>query len=313
MALLLCMTTWDPQPWLDRLRRLAPGRDIRAWPEVGDPAEITYAAVWKQPPGVLSGLPNLRGIISLGAGVDHLFADAALPEVPLARIVDADLTSRMSEWVVLHALIHLRRQRLYDAFQRERRWEDIRPAPAARELRVGVMGMGVLGRDAARKLAMIGFDVAGWSRSGKAVEGIATFEGAALDAFLNRTDLLVALLPATPETRGILDRALFQKLARDGVLGGPILMNAGRGALQVEEDIVACLDEGILEAVTLDVFETEPLPASSPLWSHPRVTVTPHNSAISDEEAVGRFVLRQVERHERGLPFETPVDSSRRY
>jgi len=313
MALLLCMTTWDPQPWLDRLRRLAPGRDIRAWPEVGDPAEITYAAVWKQPPGALSGLPNLRGIISLGAGVDHLFADAGLPDVPLARIVDADLTSRMSEWVVLHALIHLRRQRLYDALQRERRWQDVRPAPAARELRVGVMGMGVLGQDAARKLGMIGFDVAGWSRSGKTVEGIATFEGAALDAFLNRTDLLVALLPATPDTRGILDRALFQKLARDGVLGGPILMNAGRGALQVEADIVACLDEGVLEAATLDVFETEPLPASSPLWSHPKVTVTPHNAAVSDEEAVGRFVLRQVERHERGLPFETPVDSSRRY
>jgi glyoxylate/hydroxypyruvate reductase len=313
MALLLCMTTWDAQPWLDRLRRLAPGRDIRAWPEVGDPAEITYAAVWKQPPGALSGLPNLRGIISLGAGVDHLFADAALPDVPLARIVDADLTSRMSEWVVLHALIHLRRQRLYDAFQRERLWRDVRPAPAARELRVGVMGMGVLGQDAARKLGTMGFDVAGWSRSGKPVEEIVTFDGAALDAFLDRTDLLVVLLPATPETRGILNRALFKKLARDGVLGGPILMNAGRGALQVEADIVTCLDEGILEAVTLDVFETEPLPASSPLWNHPKVTVTPHNSAISDEEAVGRFVLRQVERHERGLPFETPVERSRRY
>jgi glyoxylate/hydroxypyruvate reductase A len=313
MALLLCMTKWDPQPWLDRLRRLAPDRDIRAWPAVGDPTEVTYAAVWKQPPGVLSDLPNLRGIISLGAGVDHLFADEALPDVPLGRVVDADLTTRMSEWVVLHALIHLRRQRLYDAFQRERLWKDIRPAPAARELRVGVMGMGVLGQDAARKLAVIGFDVAGWSRSGKPVEGVATFEGGALDAFLARTDLLVALLPATPDTTGILDRTLFEKLARDGVLGGPILMNAGRGALQVEADILACLKKGVLEAATLDVFETEPLPPSSPLWSHPKVTVTPHNSAISDEEAVGRFLLRQVERHERGLPFETPVERSRRY
>ena len=307
------MTKWDPQPWLDRLRRLAPHRDIRAWPEVGDPTEITYAAVWKQPPGALSALPNLRGIISLGAGVDHLFADEALPDVPLARVVDADLTTRMSEWVVLHTLIHLRRQRLYEAFQRERLWKDVRPAPAARDLRVGVMGMGVLGQDAARKLAVIGFDVAGWSRSGKEVEGVASFEGAALDAFLARTDLLVALLPATPDTKGILNRTLFEKLARNGVLGGPILMNAGRGALQVEVDILACLDEGVLEAATLDVFETEPLPRSSPLWSHPKVTVTPHNSAISDEEAVGRFVLRQVERHERGLPFETPVERSRRY
>src|SRR5215470_13626553 len=153
MAILLCITQWDPAPWLERMRRLAPGRDIRAWPDIGDPAEITYAAVWKHPPGVLARLPNLRAIVSLGAGVDHVFADPALPDVPIGRVVDADLTSRMSEWVVMHALIPLRRQRLYDAFQRDCSWNDLRPAPAARDLRVGVMGLGVLGFDASRKLA----------------------------------------------------------------------------------------------------------------------------------------------------------------
>ena len=313
MAILLCITQWDVAPWLDRLRRLAPGSDIRAWPDVGDPADITYAAVWKQPAGVLAGLPNLQGIVSLGAGVDHVFADPALPEVPIARVVAADLTSRMSEWVVLHALMHLRRQRLYDAFQREQRWNDARPAPAARELRVGVMGLGELGRDAARKLAVVGFDVAGWSRTPKPDAGIAALSGDGLDAFLARTDLLVALVPLTPETRGILNAGLFRKLARDGVFGAPILMNAGRGGLQVEADILAALDDGTLGAATLDVFETEPLPRESRLWSHPLVTVTPHNAAISDEDAVGRFVLRQIERHEQGLGFETPVDRVRRY
>jgi glyoxylate/hydroxypyruvate reductase A len=262
---------------------------------------------------VLATLPNLRGIVSLGAGVDHLFADPSLPDLPLARVVDDDLTARMSEWVVLHALMHLRRQRLYDAFQRERVWNDIRPAPGARELRVGIMGTGVLGQDAARKLAIIGFDVAGWSRTKRDMAGIPSFGEAELDAFLARTDLLVALLPLTPQTRGMLNLSLFRRLARDGVFGAPALMNAGRGGLQVEADILAALDEGILAAATLDVFETEPLPASSRLWGHPRVTVTPHNSAISDEDAVGRFVLRQIDRHERGLPFETPVDRDRRY
>ncbi|MDQ0467456.1 2-hydroxyacid dehydrogenase [Labrys wisconsinensis] len=313
MAILLCITQWDVAPWLERLRRLAPERDIRAWPEVGDPADITYAAVWKQPAGILAGLPNLKGIVSLGAGVDHVFADPDLPDVPIARVVDADLTSRMSEWVVLHALMHLRRQRLYDTLQRERRWEDVRPAPGARELRVGVMGLGVLGQDAARKLAVIGFDVAGWSRTPRTVEGIATFSGDGLDAFLARTDLLVALMPLTPETHGILDAALLRKLARDGVFGAPVLMNAGRGGLQVEADILAALDDGTLAAATLDVFETEPLPAGSRLWTHPGVTVTPHVAAISDEDAVGRFVLRQIVRHEQGLGFETPVDRARRY
>jgi glyoxylate/hydroxypyruvate reductase A len=313
MALLLCITQWDVRPWLDRLRRLAPGRDIRAWPDIGDPADIAYAAVWKQPPGVLASLPNLRGILSLGAGADHLFSDPDLPDVPLARVVDDDLTARMSEWVVMHALIHLRRQRMYDDFQRERVWKDARPAPAARELRVGVMGLGVLGTDAARKLSMIGFDVAGWSRSGRLVDGIPTFAGDELDAFLRRTDLLVALLPLTAETRGILGRDLFGKLARDGVFGAPIVMNAGRGGLQSEADILTALGDGTLGAVTLDVFETEPLPRTSPLWTHPRATLTPHNSAISDEDAVGRFVLRQIERHENGLPFEAPVHRDRHY
>jgi len=313
MSLLLCITGWDVAPWLERLRRLAPGRDIRAWPDVGDVRDIRFAAVWKQPPGVLAALPNLEAIISLGAGVDHVFADPALPDVPIARVVDPDLTARMSEWVVMHALIHLRQQRLYDGLQRRREWNDIRPAPAAADLRVGVMGLGVLGQDAARKLGIMGFDVAGWSRSPKQIEGLKTYAGDQLDAFLARTDLLVALMPLTPDTRGILNRNLFGKLARDGVFAAPILMNAGRGGLQVEADIVAALDAGELRAATLDVFETEPLPAASPLWGHPAVTVTPHNSAVSDEDAIGRFVLRQIERRERGLPFETPVDRLRRY
>lgn len=313
MSLLLCITGMDVVPWLERLRHLAPGRDIRAWPDIGNPADITFAAVWRQPPGVLAGLPNLKGIVSLGAGVDHVFADPSLPDVPVARVIDADLTTRMSEWVVMHALIHLRQQRLYDELQRRGEWRDMRPAPAAAELRVGVMGLGVLGQDAARKLQVMGFTVAGWSRTEKQIEGLETFSGDALDAFLARTDLLVVLMPLTPQTRGLLNSGLFHKLARDGVFGAPILMNAGRGGLQVETDILAALDEGVLRAATLDVFETEPLPAASPLWNHPRVTITPHNSAISDEDAVGRFVLRQVERAERGLPFETPVDRVRRY
>jgi glyoxylate/hydroxypyruvate reductase A len=313
MALLLCITQWDAGRWLERLRRLAPDRDIRAWPDVGDPAEISYAAVWKQPPGLLATFPNLKGIVSLGAGVDHVLTDPMLPRVPLGRVIDDSLTHRMSEWVVMHALMHLRNQAGYQALQRQKIWREIDPSPEARELRVGVMGLGVLGLDAVRKLAALGFDVAGWSRTPKQIEGMSTFAGDELDRFLARTDLLVSLLPLTAATRGILDRDLFGKLARDGVFGAPILMNAGRGGLQVEADIVSALDDGILRAATLDVFETEPLPPESPLWLHPKITISPHNSSISDENAVGRFVLRQVERHENGLSFEAPVDVARQY
>jgi glyoxylate/hydroxypyruvate reductase A len=314
MTLLVAITGWEVAPWVERFRRLLPDRQVVALGEPFDPGEILYAAAWKHPPGVFAGLPNLRAIFSLGAGVDHLMGDPALPDVPVVRVVDEDLTNRMSEYVVLHCLAHLRQARLYDGLQRERRWWDDRHQPAARDVRVGVMGLGVLGLDAARKLRVMGFDVAGWSRSPKAEEGLATFSGTdGLDAFLARTDILVCLLPFTPDTRGILNATLLSRLARDGRLGGPVLINAGRGGLQVGADILRCLDEGILKAATLDVFETEPLPADSPLWAHPAVTVTPHNAAMSAPDAVGRQVAEGIATLEANLPLRHRVDPTRGY
>jgi glyoxylate/hydroxypyruvate reductase A len=225
------------------------------------------------------------------------------------RVVDPDLTERMSEYVVLHCLMYLRQQRRYDAQQRERVWHDDRFQPAAREVRVGIMGLGVLGQDAARKLTTVGFDVAGWSRSPKQLDGSPTFAGEeGLDAFLARTDILVCLLPLTQDTRGVLNRSLFARLARDGRLGGPAIVNAGRGGLHVEADILACLNDGTLAAATLDVFETEPLPPESPLWQHPAVTVTPHNAAMSEPDAIGRLVVEQIRAYERGEPLRNVVD-----
>ncbi len=301
MNVLVAVSGWDVTPWVRRFEALLPDRKIVMLDEPFDRRDVHYVVSWKHPPGSLAGLPNLEAIFSLGAGVDHLMRDARLPHVPIVRVVDPDLTERMSEYVVMHCLIHLRQQRRYDVQQREKVWHEEEHPPAAREVRVGVMGLGVLGSDAARKLKVIGFDVAGWSRSPKHVEGIATFSGEdGLDAFLARTDILVALLPLTDETRGILDKDLFAKLARDGRLGGPILINAGRGGLQVEADILASLDDGTLKAATLDVFETEPLPPESPLWTHPAVTVTPHNAAPSDPNAISAYVAEQIRRFEAG-------------
>jgi glyoxylate/hydroxypyruvate reductase A len=243
-----------------------------------------------------------------------MFDDPGLPDVPIVRVVDADLRDRMSEWVVLHALIHLRQQRMYDWQQEQRIWEEDAEQPAAADVRVGVMGLGVMGADVAVKLATLGFDVAGWSRAPRSLEGVACFHGAdGLDAMLARTDILAALLPLTPATRGILNARLFAKLARDGRLGGPILLNAGRGGLQVEADILAALDGGVLKAATLDVFEVEPLPEDSPLWLHPRVTISPHNAAISTPDAVVRSIVNQIESLERGESLKNVVDRTRGY
>jgi glyoxylate/hydroxypyruvate reductase len=308
-AILLAVTGIDPMTWEARFRALAPARDVRPWPEhQGNPADIVYACAWQAPRGLLATLPNLQAIFSLGAGVDHLLTDPALPAVPVVRIVDPDLTMRMTEYIVLHVLMHHRRQRQYDGQQRERVWHEHEQPPAG-AVTVGVMGLGVLGCDAAQALARLGFRTAGWSRTPKELPGVETFHGGAgLDAFLGRTEILVCLLPATPATHGILRLELLRKLKRDGAAGGAYLVNAGRGALQVDADILAALEEGALAAVTLDVFPTEPLPATSPLWSHPRVTVTPHCAAYSDPHALTANILRQIERLEAGLPLEHVVD-----
>jgi glyoxylate/hydroxypyruvate reductase A len=279
-----------------------------------DPGAVRYTAVWKPPAGFLRTLPNLAAIFNLGAGVDALIQDATLPDVPLVRVVTRDLTARMTEYVVLHVLLHHRRQRMLDAAQQRRTWA-AKDQWAASAVRVGIMGYGELGQDAGEVLVRLGFRVAAWSRSPKlASAGVELFSGAeGLAPFLARTDILVALMPLTPETRGILDRRLFAGLAQDGVLGAPVLINAGRGGLQVEADILAALDDGTLGAATLDVFNQEPLPADSPLWTHPNVTITPHNAADSDPDAISDYVAQQILAFEAGEPLANVVDRRRGY
>jgi glyoxylate/hydroxypyruvate reductase A len=313
-AILLAITGWETAPWVARFRKGAPGRTIQAWPtDIGDPADIGYICAWKPPAGALAQFPNVRAIFSLGAGVDHLIGDPSLPDVPVVRIVHHDLTQRMTEYVVLHTLMIHRRQRLYDTQQTQRVWHE-HDQPAASEVAVGVMGLGVLGGDAAAVLKRIGFKVAGWSRTPRSIAGVETFHGRdGLDAFLARTEILIVLLPATPATQGLLSLDLFRKLKRDGALGGAYLINAGRGALQVDADILAALDQNILAGATLDVFPTEPLPADSPLWTHPRVTVTPHAAAASVPSALVDNVLAQIARFEAGQPLDNVIDRTAGY
>ena len=305
---------WAPAPWQARFSERLPGWRVAFADEAAlDPATVRYAAVWKPKPGQLEKFARLAAIFNLGAGVDALMGDTTLPDVPLVRVVDPDLTHRMTEYVVLHTLLHHRRQRTLDAAQAERRWA-AKDQWAASAVRVGIMGLGELGRDAAEVLGRIGFRVAGWSRKPKRVPGFETYSGiGGLTTFLARTDILVVLLPLTSDTRGILNDALFSRLGRGGVLGAPVLINAGRGGLQVEADILAALDDGRLGAATLDVFETEPLPVASALWSHPRVTITPHNAADSDPDAIAAYVARQILAHEQGGALSNVVDRKRGY
>jgi glyoxylate/hydroxypyruvate reductase A len=314
LSILLAVTEWDPTPWRTRLAEFLPSHGVATRETLADPGSIRYAVSWRHRAGAFAGLPNLAAIFSLGAGVDHVLADPLLPKTPIVRVVDPDLTARMSEWVVMQVLLHQRQFRRYDRQQAEKIWAEDEAQPAAAEVRVGILGLGELGLDAARKLRAVGFAVAGWSRSRKSAPGLASFHGReGLEALLARTDILVCLLPLTPDTRGLLNASLFAKLARDGRLGGPFLINAGRGGLQVEADIVAALDAGVLKGASLDVFETEPLPAASPLWAYPNVFVSPHNAAVSAPGSIARYIAEQILAFERGEPLRNLVDRGRGY
>jgi glyoxylate/hydroxypyruvate reductase A len=253
-------------------------------------------------------------IFSLGAGVDHIFEDPSLPDVPIVRVVSDDLTMRMSEYVVWQVLDHHRFGQRYRQQQANHVWHEDRRQAAASEVTVGILGLGVLGRDSASKLAAIGFRVCGWSRRPQEMDGVRCFHGQeGLGAFLSEADILVCLLPLTKETRGILSMPLFSRMKEGGPLGSPVLINAGRGALQNEADILAALDRGHLSAVSLDVFQTEPLPPESPLWDHPRVMITPHSAASSDPARLAPPIVAQIDAFERGEPLENVVDRAAQY
>lgn len=313
-VLAFIMSGWNMDVWTRAMHQSDPSLDLRHYPDaMGHAVDIQYALVWRPPPHVLQGLPNLKAVFSLGAGVDAILADKTLPEVPIVRIVDPDMTMRMSEFVVMHVLMHHRQQKRIEENQRAKLWDPF-ATHAASALRVGIMGFGVLGQDAAQKLKHIGFKVVGWSQSKKNVPGIETYFGKEeLDAFLGRSDILVVLLPHTPETTHVINRDLIRKLSRRGPFGAPILINAGRGKLQKQADIVECLDRSELYAASLDVFEEEPLPQDDPLWNHPKVYASPHVAADSDPETICRNVLRQIRSYESGGALENVVDRRRGY
>ena len=315
MAFLFVVPTWPMGIWKAAMIKAAPQLDVRVWPDrTGRFEDIEYAAAWLPPPNALKNLPNLKVIFSLGAGVVAILKDPTLPEnVPIVRVNDDDLTKRMSEYIVLHVLLHHRQQRRIDENQRKKIWDSF-PTHAASALSVGIMGFGVMGQDSALRLRDLGFHVAGWSRSRKTIPGVESFAGAAeFDAFLARTDILISLLPATVDTDGIINRTTIQKLSRRGPFGAPIIINAGRGRQQIASDIIKCLEAGELYGATLDVFAVEPLPVDDPLWTHPRVTITPHIAADSDPEVICAYVAAQIEKHKAGLPLRNLVDKSRGY
>lgn len=295
--------------WTPHLKRLRPDLEIRTEDDPGATEKIHYCIAWKPKPGSLAALPELKVVFSMGAGVDAIVADPTYPRnVPLSRVVDPTLSQSMTEYVVLNVLYWHRRMHDLHSLQRLHKWRQI-ASPRAENVRVGILGFGMLGQAAAKALSALNYRLSGWSQTPREVEGITSFHGPeGLAPFLAQTDILVCLLPLTPQTRGILNAQLFAGLPQ-----GACVINAARGGHLVEQDLLAFLDTGHLRGATLDVFSQEPLPPDSTIWSHPKIVVTPHSAAATDPAAFMAHVARTITRVDEGLAPENLVDFSRGY
>ncbi len=276
--------------WVEMLNGLLPGWNVTALDDVADPSVIDFAVVWRPRTGDLAQFENLKAIVSIGAGIDHVLADTKLPQsVPIIRTVGDDLTQRMREYVALHVLRHHRDMPRQLQAQAERDWHAI-VVPVAPARVVGVMGLGNLGAASARTLAALGFTTRGWAKTAKTIDGVECFVGAdGLDAFLDGCEILVNLLPLTDLTRGVLNAELFKKLPK-----GACVINCARGGHLVEDDLVAALDSGRIKQATLDVFHQEPLPGDHPFWAHPAITVTPHVASQIDAKTGGAIIAANL-------------------
>lgn len=282
---------------------------FRIWPDCGPLDDIRYALVWRPEPGLLARLPNLRAILVLGAGVDGVLSDPGVrASIPVIRLLGAGMAEPMAEYA-MYAVLHFQRHmQIYPDQQRDSIWRRI-PWALAGDWPVGVMGLGVIGSLVASRLAALGYPVAGWVRAPRSLEGVEVFAGRdCLNDFLARSRVVINVLPLTAETRDILDASAFSAMP----VGGYVV-NIGRGAHLVDADLIAALDSGRLGGAMLDVFREEPLPASHPFWSHPKIVVTPHAAAPTIIDAAEAQVIENVRRLERGEPPLGVVDRTKGY
>ncbi|MED5406364.1 MAG: glyoxylate/hydroxypyruvate reductase A [Pseudomonadota bacterium] len=308
-ALLLKIDEHRVAAWTAALADALPEMRIRIWPDIEDPNEIRYALLWKPPATLFEGLESLEVIFSVGAGFDHLLACPTLPAgIPVIRMVEPELTAGMVEYVVFNVLRYHRRMDQYQRFQEQRVWQVLDQIPA-HDTTVGIMGLGVMGAASARVLACMNYRLLGWSRTGKTIPGLQSFVGTEeLGQFLAQTRILVILLPLSRDTRKLIDRDVLWQLPR-----GAFLINAGRGELVNQPDLIEALDNGQIAGAALDVFDDEPLPAEHRFWRHPMVVLTPHIASLTNPPTAVEFVAENIERHRAGHPLRYVVDFERGY
>ena len=296
----------DPKVWIEALQQQLPDIDLQVYPQIDRPEAVEMALVWQHPPGFLTSLPNLKLISSLGAGVDHILSDPAVgEEMPIVRIVDEKLTWSMTNYVVLGVMNFHRQLVRYQGDQRKKVWDMSNPEIP---VKIGVMGVGALGGDAMDKLHGLGFEVVGFGFTEKKDFRYPYFAKTQLNQFLAEINVLVCLLPLTPETEGILNLDLFQACTK-----GTYLINVARGKHLVEEDLLSALNQGYLSGALLDVFRVEPLPQEHPFWTEERIQLTPHIASVTNPRAAAPQIITNYKRLKASQPLLNLVNRTRGY
>jgi glyoxylate/hydroxypyruvate reductase A len=309
MRILLYRGDGQTGHWAEDLARAMPGVDTLGWQEGETLAPCDYAVLWNPAPSLLPQLAQVKAVFLMGAGADAIlkFGDA-LPGVPIVRLGDAGMAVQMAEYVAYATLRYFRR---FDEYQEQARhglWAPL-PVYAKEEFTIGVMGLGKLGLRVVETMRSFGFPVRGWSRTPKALAGVDCFAGMeALDAFLGGTRVLVSLLPLTAETTNLLDRRRLSLLPK-----GAYVINVARGAQLAEPDLLTLIRAGHIAGATLDVFRNEPLPAPHPFWEEPRITITPHISAVTLRADAVRQIAHKIAAFEAGQPVDDIVDRNLGY
>ncbi|NVK48206.1 MAG: glyoxylate/hydroxypyruvate reductase A [Cyclobacteriaceae bacterium] len=306
MSLVIISPGRNPEPWIQALKNSNCKLEIEVFPDIKDPLDVEYALLWQHPEGILSEFPNLKLVSSMGAGVDHILSDPHIPEnLPIVRIVDDRLTWSMTNYVVMGVLNFHRQIKRYEADKKRKVWDMSNPEIP---VTVGVMGTGALGFDVLEKLDFMGFPVVGFGYSDKKDFPYPYFSKKHLQEFLAKINVLVCLLPLTPDTENILNLDLFKKCNP-----GTYLINVARGRHLVEEDLPIAIEKGFLSGALLDVYREEPLPESYPFWENPSISMTPHIASVTNPAAAAPQVIENIRRMECNEPLINLVNRKRGY
>ena len=308
MSILVVRQDEKISDWVSALQQCDPEIPIIDYRDSHQPSDVKMMLVWKQPQGIFSTYPNLECVSSMGAGVDFIFEDPSYrKQIPMTRVVDPLLVSDMEEFVSAQIYNYLKGLHIYTGNMQQALWEQ-KPYLRKSDVSIGILGLGVLGSATAMSLSKQGFKVQGWSQSQKIIEGVSCYDGTALDVFLSQSDILVNLLPLTPQTRGILNANLFSKLPK-----GSFLIQVARGPHLEEKDLLEALDQGQISGAALDVFSQEPLDKNHPFWTHKKVLITPHCASISAHSSVAPQIIDNYKRLLKAQTLLNQVDTVKGY